>query len=133
MSSNTLQAVQAAAKSSIALAVLATMAITLVVNVAHAHPPWDPPRKAVKFGDLNLNTPEGASVLYKRLTTAAKEVCDVFDDSIFPHSHEAQVNACIDEAITRAVIQINRPMLTNLYRAKTGKPANALTALVESH
>jgi len=128
MSSNTLQAVQAARKTSIALAVLATMAFTLVVSVVHAHPPWDPPRKAVRFSDLNLNTPEGASVLYKRITTAAKEVCDVFDDSIFPHSHEAQVNVCIDEAITRAVVQINRPMLTNLYKAKTGRTDNQLIA-----
>jgi UrcA family protein len=133
MSSNTLQAVQAAGKTSIALAVLATMALTLAVNVAHAHPPWDPPRKVVKVSDLNLNTSEGAAVLYKRIASAAKDVCDVFDDSIFPHYHDAQVNACIDEAITRAVIQVNRPMLTNLYKAKTGKTVSALIAVAESH
>jgi len=128
MSSNTLQAAQAARKTSIALAVFAAMTFALVVNVVHAHPPWDPPRKAVKFSDLNLNTPEGAAVLYKRITGAAKEVCDVFDDSIFPHSHEVQVNACIDQAITRAVMQINRPMLTAVYKVKTGRMENQFTA-----
>jgi len=125
MFSSTVQAVQTVRKTSIALAIVATAAFTLV---AHARQPWDPPRKAVNYSDLNLNTPEGAAVLYKRIKSAAREVCDVYDGSLFPQSHNAEVKACIGEAIDHAVMQVNRPMLTNLYKAKTGQTGNQLTA-----
>jgi len=132
MSSNTLQAVRAAGKTSSALAIAATMAFTLAASVAHAHPPWDPPRKAVNFSDLNLDTPEGAAVLYQRITMAARKVCNIFGDSIFPEARIAAAKACIDDAIAQAVVQVNRPLLTNLYKAKTGKTDNQLTALARA-
>ncbi len=133
MSSNTLQAVHAARNTSIALAIAAIMAFTLAASVAHAHPPGDSPRKAVTFGDLNLDTPEGAAVLYQRITTAARKVCNIFGDSIFPEARVAAEKACIDDAVTHAVMQVNRPLLTNLYKAKTGRTDNQLTALAQAH
>jgi UrcA family protein len=134
MSSNTLQAVQAARKTSIALAIAAAMAFTLAASVAHAHPPWDPARKTVNFSDLNLDTPEGAGVLYKRIQSAALKVCDMFGDadSIFPEARVAAERACIDDAITQAVVRVNRPLLTSLYKSKTGRTDNQLTALAQT-
>jgi len=133
MSSNTLQAVHAARKASIALAIAATMAFSLVANVTHANQPWDPPRKAVNYSDLNLNTPGGAAVLYKRITSAARKVCTIFGESPFSEPRIAAEKACFDHAVTQAVMQVNRPLLTNLYKARTGKTDTQLIALAQAH
>lgn len=84
--------------------------------------------KVVSFRDLNLNSPEGVAVLYRRINNAAYEVCgnpDRFDLS------ELKLQICVKDAVSRAVAQVNSPMLTNLYQAKTGK-ANTKIALAQA-
>jgi UrcA family protein len=72
----------------------------------------DVPHKTVKFNDLDITTPEGAKVLYKRITAAAREVCDVSigSDPIL----RAGAKVCIDQAVDNAVRGVNAPMLTSL-------------------
>jgi UrcA family protein len=72
----------------------------------------DVPSKVVKFYDLDVTTPDGAKVLYKRIRAAARDVCDVSADGdpIF----RIQNKVCIDKAIDKAVRGVNAPMLTNL-------------------
>jgi UrcA family protein len=88
-------------------------------NAAQAGEPDNPvPHKVVSFHDLNLNSPEGAAVLYRRINAAAYEVCgnpDRYDLS------ELKLHRCVKDAVSRAIAQINSPMLTSLYQAKTGK------------
>ena len=82
----------------------------------------------VSFKDLNLNTAEGVEVLYKRIKSAAHEVCadpDRYDLSEF------KLRPCIDDAMSRAIAQVNRPMLTSLYQAKTGKGDKKTTTLAQ--
>jgi UrcA family protein len=85
--------------------------------------------KVVSFKDLNLNSAEGVEVLYKRIRSAAHEVCadpDRYDLSEF------KLRPCIDDAMSRAIAQINSPMLTSLYQAKTGKADKKPTTLAQA-
>lgn len=110
---------------------LVSVPIAIVGNAAQAGEWVDtPPHKVVSFKDLNLNSPEGAAVLYQRIKSAAHEVCetaDRYDLSGF----KAQI--CIRDAVSRAVAQVNRPMLTSLYQAKTGKSDKKVTTLAQAN
>jgi UrcA family protein len=89
-----------------------------------AEPDNSVPHKVVSFHDLNLNSPEGAAVLYRRINAAAYEVCgspDRYDLS------ELKLHRCVKDAVSRAIAQVNSPMLTSLYQAKTGKAGAKVT------
>lgn len=88
-----------------------------------------PPHKVVNFKDLNLNTSEGAAVLYARIQSAAYEVCggpDRWDLS------ELKLQTCVKAAVSEAISHVDRPMLTNLYEAKTGKVDKRTTILAQA-
>jgi UrcA family protein len=72
----------------------------------------DVPSKVVKFNDLDITTPDGAKVLYKRIRAAARDVCGVSigDDPIL----RVGTKVCIDKAVDNAVKRVNAPMLTYL-------------------
>lgn len=85
--------------------------------------------KVVSFKDLNLNSVEGAETLYKRIRSAAYEVCanpDRYDLS------ELKLRPCIDDAISRAIAHVDSPVLTSLYQAKTGKVDKKTTTLAQA-
>jgi len=71
-----------------------------------------PPSKTVKYADLNIQTPEGAKVLYQRIRAAAAEVCDVSvdPDPVFREG----TRKCVTTAIDDAVKKVNAPYLTAL-------------------
>jgi UrcA family protein len=104
--------------------------MVMMYNAARADESVDAlPHKVVSFKDLNLDTPEGAAVLYRRITSAANEVCgnpDRYNLSQF------KLQICVKDAVSRAITQVNRPMLTSLYNEKTGKVDKKVT-LAESH
>ena len=94
-----------------------------------AEPDTPVAHKVVGFKDLNLNTPEGAAALYRRIKIAAHDVCanpDRYDLSEF------KLRPCIDDAVSRAVAQVNSPMLTSLYEAKTSKADRKPIALARA-
>ena len=92
----------------------------------------DVPQVTVKFGDLNISSPAGATVLYGRIRAAAEKVCSPYDRSGL--EAKMHLNACIDKAILGAVTKLNAPALSAAYSAKTGKevPTTHLTTL-QSH
>jgi UrcA family protein len=105
--------------------------IAMIATAAQAGEPADAlPHKVVSFRDLNLNTTEGAEALYKRIKSAAIEVCGVSDS--FDLARMYVPRTCISEAVSRAVAQVNRPMLTSLHEAKTGKPNKQVTTLAKT-
>ncbi len=73
----------------------------------------DVPTMVVQYGDLNLATEAGARTLYRRLATAARQVCP-FEDSKSPREM-AYNNTCRAQAIARAVHEINSPQLAALH------------------
>jgi UrcA family protein len=70
-------------------------------------------RTVVAFGDLNLESQQGAKALYARLRNGAEDVCSDFEgrDLFFKRLWQT----CFDQAIAAAVVQINRPRLTTLH------------------
>jgi len=67
--------------------------------------------KTVKFADLNIQTAEGAKVLYNRIRAAASQVCDANNRD--PVMWEA-TPGCVNTAIDNAVKKVNAPYLTAL-------------------
>jgi UrcA family protein len=73
----------------------------------------------VKYWDLNLSQPQGASALYSRIVGAAHEVCDLPGESL---SFRTEAKACREKAIANAVIKVGHPELTAVYNAKNPEP-----------
>jgi UrcA family protein len=70
-------------------------------------------RTIVAFGDLNLDSAQGTKALYARLRNGAENVCASFEgrDLFFKRLWQA----CFDQAVAAAVVQVNRPGLTILH------------------
>ena len=67
----------------------------------------------VQFGDLNLDLPAGARILYARLSEAARIVCSPLEGRDLATTMKWHV--CYDSAISAAVAQIDKPMVTQLH------------------
>jgi UrcA family protein len=86
---------------------------------AVAETPSQPPSKLiVKYSDLDLTRVSGVVELYRRLEQAAQQVCTaVTETGIAPSA------ACVSDALSRAVSEINEPALTR-YAAAHGAPSH---------
>jgi UrcA family protein len=74
---------------------------------------------SVRYDDLNLSTTAGINALYRRISSAARDVCpDVY-------SRDTQVvlagQRCQTAAIARAVSQVNNPSLAMLHAARPSR------------
>jgi hypothetical protein len=58
--------------------------------------------------------------LYKRITRAAVEVCDLPQGTL-QLKIEAEIKSCRIDATDRAVVQANLPQLNAMHLAKTGR------------
>ena len=70
-------------------------------------------RTIVGYADLNLDSPQGAKVLYARLRNGAEDVCSSFEgrDLFFKKLWQT----CFDQAVAAAVVRVNKPGLTTLH------------------
>ena len=77
----------------------------------------DVPTKTVKFADLNIANLAGAKVLYSRIRAAAEDVCgqSTGTDPIL----RLAITGCIHQAVDKAVMDVNAPMLTKLRFGST--------------
>jgi len=75
-------------------------------------------QETVKFADLDLTRPAGAQELYHRIEHAASDVCDPY----VPGRHIVLIRYrdCMDQAIGRAVAEVDAPLLTARYEALMG-------------
>ncbi len=76
----------------------------------------------VRFGDLNLSDPRGATTLYGRISAAAREVCVTSDFESRDFGTQPAVNACMKRAISDAVTKVGRNELFAVYNAKNRPP-----------
>jgi UrcA family protein len=76
-----------------------------------------PPSRVVEFGDLDLKRDSGVATLYLRIRSAATEVCDPLDVTLVKLLRERF--DCRQDAIARAVADVNSPALTAYYLRKT--------------
>ena len=102
-------------------------ALALILSLLDITPAWSatPDVRSVTVGyrDLDLSTPRGARVLYRRIRAAAREVCgyrgaDLLEQSLW--------NDCYHHAIADAVGKVNNPRVTAV---RTGRPP-AMTAML---
>jgi UrcA family protein len=91
------------------------LALVSVATVSAARSLDSPPQRIVKFGDVNLATDSGVAMLYSRIRSAAREVCE--PGNVWNVESLLASKECTDLAIERAVDDINDPHLTSYHRA----------------
>jgi len=77
------------------------------------------PALAVKYRNSDLSTREGSLLVYKRITTAASQVCSVADHQDIAAFTKYQ--ACKRAAIERAVNELQSPQLAAVHSDHTRK------------
>ena len=85
----------------------------------------------VGYADLDLHRASDSRLLYKRLTSAAQEVCKSLDISSEPiHTQlKAAHEDCVQHAIAGAVARINQPDFT-IYAQTKLAPSSSQYALL---
>jgi UrcA family protein len=68
---------------------------------------------AVSYAELDLSKPAGAEVFYDRLQRAAAQVCGVRErtSSLFYSTTLSEKKACYQDALDRALAQIDAPLV----------------------
>jgi UrcA family protein len=113
----------------IASAILGVLAAG-VASVSTAAEGTEALQTIVKYGDLNVSTPQGAAALYNRIRVAADGVCWPLDHGDI--ASKAHVAACVRKAIAGAVTSVDQPALTAVYNAKYGQPLPVMIAAQSS-
>jgi UrcA family protein len=103
------------AKTTCRIALGIAVLTAALVTGAHA---TDDLKMHVNYADLNINTPAGATVLYRRIRNAATAVCGVANERDLAIAARAQ--ACVFQAVSEAVAAVDNPHLTSVYEAKMG-------------
>jgi UrcA family protein len=102
-----------------------------ILSVTEAAPPSDVPTAIVKFGDLDTTRPAGKEELYRRLSRAAQAVCSPLEGAFGSRAlvTSPQYEACINQALSGAVAQFNRPDFTAYVATRTQKTVGDGTRL----
>jgi UrcA family protein len=82
--------------------------------------PIDAPQTTVKFGDLDISQPQGASVLYRRIRAAADRVCSPYWAQSL--AMWAKSGDCVRAAVAQAVATVDQPALSQIHTANTRAP-----------
>jgi UrcA family protein len=78
---------------------------------SEAHANSDAPlTKVVRFADLDIQNPAGAEVLYRRIRSAAEEVCPSPPEP----GHIVAQHACVKHAIDQAILSLHSAALSRL-------------------
>jgi UrcA family protein len=72
--------------------------------------------RKVQYGDLDLSRNAGVATLFSRINIAAREVCEPLDVVIA--SLLRQRYDCRQDAVARAVADVNAPLLTSYFLEK---------------
>jgi UrcA family protein len=85
--------------------------------VAATEPPDEVPSRRVNYADLDLTHNAGVAVLYARIKSAARAVCLPTHNWV-PEDNKA-TQQCREQALSRAIADVNAPALTDYYFRKT--------------
>lgn len=99
--------------TSVIAAVVVALGGAVIGGTAQAADTDQPLARAVTYGDLNLDTQEGAKALYARLRYAAMEVCSPLEAREL--SRHQVWERCVNSALTSAVGKVNKPTVTALH------------------
>ena len=99
------------------IAVLAACVLAGLSGVAAAATPADDvPAVVVRYGDLDLSTQEGVQTLYKRIASAARQVCPAGDPRTLARFDYGRT--CRAAAIARAVGNVHNSQLAALHAGR---------------
>lgn len=93
------------------------LALLLTAGTAAADPFSEPEKVegavSVSYAEFDLTKPAGASALYERLQRAAAEVCGLNARTVglTGGASTAQKKACYQDSLSRAVAQVDAPLL----------------------
>jgi UrcA family protein len=102
------------------LALLAALAGSVFAAAAQAGTPGsDVASVKVAYGDLNLTSSQGSTVLDSRIKSAARAVCDAGDLDNRDLRAYAEERSCEQRAIARAVADVHSVQMAALAAAST--------------
>ena len=114
-----------AAARAIAICIAATLGYTAAAGTDAKYLPVTSTqlRYVVRFSDLDVSKPEGATALYARIRHAARIVCAPGESREMGLA--AMYRACMEESIANAVAKVDRPLLSQYHQARAtgGKSA----------
>jgi UrcA family protein len=96
-----------------ALLLLGSLAGVAAVTSANANPHDESSSIVIKYSAQVLDTDSGVKELYRRITLAAAQVCPDF--SMLDLAAQEHVKQCRNQAIAKAVHQIDNSKLAALY------------------
>lgn len=98
------------------LAAIASLAVATVLSVGVSAQAAE--KVAVHYSDLNLSNSADAHTLLTRFESASEHVCGGHPQ--FGNLHAQGIHdACVKEAMDRAVASIRAPLVASLYNNKT--------------
>jgi UrcA family protein len=115
----------------IATTLLFSVSLGSALSVSASAETGDIPSVMVKFADLDISSPDGATRLYSRIQRAANSVCSPFDRRGV--TAQANFRACVSDAIGRAVAKVGSSSLNAVYSAKTGATVRTRLATSGTH
>lgn len=113
----------------ILVAVAAILAGT--VTVARADAAFEPRSVTVRFADLDTTSAQGAAVLYRRLKSAAENVCH----DLQPGRQLARMRPyadCTHQALSGAIVKLALPAVT-AYAESRGVPSGESTIRIAAN
>jgi len=99
----------------LALLTLGSLTAALSLGAVNAATPESPPSVVVKYSEQDLATASGVNEVYRRIVRASKQVCPEL--SFHDLSLQRRILECRDQAVSRAIQQINNAQLAALYAA----------------
>ena len=76
-----------------------------------------PPRIVIDYSDVDVTNAAGAQVLYQRIVNASQEVCH--QESVLGVHGYFIWRKCVRDAISRAVSNVDSPLVTARYHGET--------------
>ncbi|HEX4151096.1 MAG TPA: UrcA family protein [Steroidobacteraceae bacterium] len=101
-------------KITLAMILCGIVSATAMGAASAATPDNDAPAVIVKYRPDSVQTDAGARILYRRIVAAAEQVCPLSAGRIMV---TGEVRHCRDQAIARAVLQVNDPRLAAIHAA----------------
>jgi len=99
---------------------LMTTLATLASPLANADSRVTMESEVVRYDDLRLISSVGAAVLYGRLRVAADRVCGGPLDGK-PIGEATRIRNCVANALAKAVVQVDEPLLTQYHESKLAR------------
>lgn len=106
------------------LACACVLSLAAALGVAGSAAAREPASARVFYGDLNLATPQGARVMFRRIRVRAEALCTPSRSPVnAPEQAWTATERCRQAAIQRAILRLRAPLVTAEYDRSLGQPS----------